>query len=282
MRRALTLLTAVGLVVTLVGSVGAATMFRGAVQASYNDDGKLIILAVGSDQGPPHRPGNPLRGRADAIHLLAVNTAAETATVVDIPRDSLIGGSKVNAHLASGGPARLETTLERATGLTIDFRALTTFRGLENMTDAMGGIDIVIDQPMHDPFSGSDFEPGPTTLAGHEALAFTRDRKSVEGGDFARTRHQGDLITAAHGQLRARMRDPATLLRLVASFARNTVTTIPREQLLPLAYLAVQIEPADIKHIALSGAPYYRGGGAVVRLNAGRTFERIRAGRIGP
>lgn len=276
------LLAVLALLLLTAVTAAATVSLRANLRPSYGKDGLLVILAIGSDIGPPHRPGDPLRGRADGIHLIAVDTVAKRATIVNFPRDSLVGGRKVNAYLTIGGPQRLEAELEAFTGIPIDFWALTSFRSIENIVDGMDGVDVVVDQRMLDAFSGSDFHPGPRELRGHQALAYVRDRNSVVGGDIGRSRHHGDLMRYAHIQIVTHQSDLPTLVRLTALFARNTVTNIPPHELLQLAVLATQIDPANVRQVPLTGAVGFSGAASIVRLAPGSTFEEIRAGRVGP
>lgn len=265
----------------LASAALAAVSHHADLRPAYAADGVLVILAIGSDMGMPHRAGDPLRGRADGLHLIAVDTERKRATIVDIPRDSLVAGNKVNAHLAFGGPERQVQVVQDYTGITIDYWALTTFRGIEEMTRVMGGVEIEIERTMRDPFSGSNFAPGPARLEGPGALAFVRDRKSLPDGDFGRTRNQGRFLAAAHAELVGA--DLRTVAHRAALFARTTVSNIPPEDLLPLALLALQIDPAHVHQESLSGSFGTTGGGAsIVHLNPGGAFDRIRAGQIGP
>ncbi len=277
------LVTAALLVVLLAGGVLAAVQHHADIRPAYAKDGVLTILVIGSDVGWPTRPGNEVAGRADALHLLAIDTAARRVTLLDFPRDSLVGGTKVNAHLASGGPQRLVAQMEAYTGLTIDHWALTTFHGLERMTAELGGIGIVVERPMTSTGTQVTIPAGPQLLGPHEALGFSRDRKSQPRGDFDRTRNQGLLLRAAHAQIRADRSDLANLSRLSASFVRDTHTSIPRAEVLRLALLAVQIDPADVLQVPLAGGIGVGAGGAsIVNLAPGDAFDRIRAGQIGP
>ena len=269
------------LAVLLLGALALST-YRTVLRSAYAHDGLLVMLVVGSDAGPPYRPGDPLRGRADAIHLVAVDTTARRATVVDIPRDSVIGGTKVNAHLATGGPDALVGQLESFTGLTIDHWVLTTFRGFERLTADLGGVDVVVDEPMHDSSSGSDFEPGPAHVEGARALAFARDRHSLSDGDFGRTRHQGELLLAIHRRVVAQRPGPRGLVDLVATVGRTTVSDVPLSDLLPLAVLAADIEPEAVDHVPLSGRTAMLGDASVVYVEPGDTFARIADGNVGP
>ena len=271
----------VALTVLLLGALAVST-YRTVLRPAYADDGILVVLVVGSDVGPPYRPGDPLRGRADAIHLVAVDIGARRATVVDIPRDSVIGGTKVNAHLATGGPDALVSQLESFTGLTIDHWVLTTFRGFERLTAELGGADVVADEPMHDDSSGSDFEPGPVHVEGATALAFARDRHSLSDGDFGRTRHQGDLLLAIHRRVAAQRPGPGELVDLVATVGRTTVSDVPRRDLLPLALLATDIRPGAVHHVPLTGRTATLGSASVVYVEPGDTFVHIADGQVGP
>lgn len=271
----------------LLAAGGGAVAMDGLVhdvllRPGYASDDLLVILVIGSDVGPPHRPANPLRGRADGIHLLVTDTSAARMTIVDVPRDALIGGTKVNAHLAFGGPERLERVLEDWTGLAVDFWVLATFRSIENIVDGLGGVQIEITQPMRDRFSGTQLDPGVQRLPGWQALAFVRDRKSLPDGDIGRSRNQGRLIHAALVELRARFRDPPALLEAVGLLARNTVSNIPPQDLLPLALLATRIDPSDVAQVTISGPIGSAGGQSVVLPRPGDVFTRLAAGQVGP
>lgn len=276
-------------VLTLLALTAAATTawtqmsYRADVRPTFGTDGLLVILVVGSDIGMPDRAGDPLRGRADGTHLVAVDPERKRATIVNFPRDSLIGGTKVNAHLALGGPGALKRELEAYTGIGIDYTAVTTFRGVSEMARLLGGVEVDIEQPMADPFSGSGFAPGPIRLDGPASLAFLRDRKSFPDGDFSRTRNHGRFMRAAHAQIRRESADLGSLTHLLGAFARNVETDIPPEQLLPLALLATQIRPEHVHQEALTGTIGTGPGGAsIVNLEPGQVFGRIRAGHVGP
>ena len=103
----------------------------------------------------------------------------------------------------------------------------------------------------------------------------------MPGGDFTRTKHQGQLLRAAHRQIRDRQSDLPTLTRLIALFARNTQTDIPPRQLFRLASLAVKIKPGDVRQVPLSGPTGFAGAQSVVFLRPGSAFSDIRRGRIG-
>ena len=275
-------LTAATLALVLSANLAlAARNYQASVRPTWDNDKVLTILILGSDAGLP-RPGNPLTGRSDAIHILAVDTRKMRATIVDIPRDSLVNGSKVNSAMSSGGPKRAKSVLASFTGIKLDYYAVTNFRGLRQMVKRMRGITVDVDRAINDTAAHVNIRGGKQKLNASEALGFTRARKTVPGGDFSRTRHQGELLRAAHRQIRERQSDLPTLTRLIAEFARNTDTDIPQSQMFRLAALARELRPKHVKQVSLSGPTGFSGAESIVHLNAGSAFSDIRKGRIGP
>lgn len=274
--------TATALVIVLMANLAIATeQISAALRPTWNNDRVLTILILGSDLGLP-RSGNPRRGRSDAVHLLAVDTRRLRATIVNIPRDSYIGGDKVNAHMALGGPERTKAVLSRYTGIDIDYYAMTTFRGLRDMVEAIGPVPIKLDVPVRDGnVNAANMSAGRVRLTGKRALALSRVRKTIPGGDFRRSRHQGQLLRAVHRHLRRNKSDLWTVTNTLALFSRNVHTDIPHHQLFRLASLALQIKPGDVRQIPLGGGTGFVGGASVVHLNPGSTFRDIRRRRIG-
>ncbi len=272
----------VTIVLLLTANVAvAAKDLRALVRATWNEDRVLTILVIGSDAGLP-RAGDPRTGRSDAIHIIAVDTRKSRATIVDIPRDSYIGGSKINAYMTNGGPSRLKEVVSSHTGIKLDYYALTNFRGLRSMVEDLGGVQINLDAAINDEAARASLPAGPQKLNGKEALSFSRARKTVPGGDFTRTRHQGELLRAAQAQIRAKHSELSELTGLLGTFSRNVDTDIPPTQLFRLASLAVEIKPNKVKQVSLSGRNGMAGAESVVYLNEGSAFSDIRAGRIGP
>lgn len=285
MRRVLAalVLVAVALTATPLRSVALDGFTRVMTwHAGFADDDLLVVLAVGSDEGPPHRPGNPLTARADGIHLLVVDTRTARMTIVDVPRDSAIGGTKVNAHLAFGGPERLEAQLEAWSGLPIDYWAVGSFWSLEQLVTGLGGLEVEVTQRMADPFSGTDLQPGLQRLDAGQALAFSRDRKSLSNGDIGRSHNQGRMIIAALAQVQRERSGLQDLVGLVQLFNRSTAHNIPPGEVLPLALTALRIQPDAIEHVTLSGPFGTIGGASVIRPQPGDLFARLMSGQVGP
>ncbi len=138
------------------------------------------------------------KGRTDTIMILHIAPWGKKDLLISIPRDTKVnlpdhGTNKINAAYVYGGEEMLVNEIYELTGIPITKTMLVNFEGFKSVVDALGGVYITVDEPMHDPLSGSDFEPGTHLMDGEQALAFARDRKSAMG-DFDRVDRQKYLI----------------------------------------------------------------------------------------
>ena len=252
--------------------------------------GRIVLLTIGSDSGAPKfgRGGSMESGRADALQLVIIDTARRRGAVVSFPRDSYVpipghGTSKINAAMAFGGPRLLVATFERLTGLTIDYYALTSFDGLTDIVNKVGGVKVNVDMNLRDHFAGAFLDKGTQTLRGGQALAYARARKTLPGGDFDRSRHQGQLLLGGLGTFQRQVaEDPTRVMAWLAVMRDEVKTDLPFPELLRLALLATAVPPSHIKNIPVPGAAGSAGGASVVRLLPGAysLFARLRAGKL--
>jgi LCP family protein required for cell wall assembly len=138
------------------------------------------------------------KGRTDTIMILHIAPWGKKDLLISIPRDTKVnlpdhGTNKINAAYVYGGEEMLVNEIYELTGISITKTMLVNFEGFKSVVDALGGVYITVDEPMHDPLSGADFEPGTHLMDGEQALAFARDRKSANG-DFDRVDRQKYLI----------------------------------------------------------------------------------------
>ncbi len=253
----------------LVLSVGVLWASARHVAIPLEDEGPYVLLVLGSDEGPP-RNGHALTGRADGFHLLVVSPDHAHVSILSFPRDTWVsvpglGNSKINGALTLGPDAAVATA-EAVSGLEVDDWIVTSFNGFMTAVDLIGGVDIDVEQRLHDAASGSNFQAGRQVMTGSQALAYVRDRKSRPGGDLDRSESHARFIQATHAQLVAEAPSPARLAELVGYLVRSTESSIDTKRLFALAALAMQIPPENVARRRLDAQIGTAGAASVVRL----------------
>lgn len=240
----------------------------------------LFVLVIGSDV----REGDPAAGRADSIHIVAVNTETARGTIIGIPRDSFVnipgaGRSKINDSLVAGGPAKTVETVTSVTGIPIHYWALIDFSRFRELVDRLGGLDVDVPYPIADAaYSGAVFGPGPHHMNGRELLAFARVRYGIPGGDFGRTENQGRILLAALAKLRAEAREPLALMRWLRAFVDLVRSDVPVRELIQLGAFGSRIDPANMRNVIAPGRTGTAGAASVVFLDPGaqQIFRAVR------
>lgn len=166
-----------------------------------------VILLAGTDSreglSPEERErlgtGDAEGHRADTMMLLYKPRKGRSA-LISLPRDSYVevpgyGPNKLNAAYAFGGPALLQQTVEQNTGVRIDGYLEIGFGGFANLVDAVGGVEVCLDQPMQDELAHIDLPAGCQTLDGAKALGYVRMRYSDPKGDLGRAERQREVIS---------------------------------------------------------------------------------------
>lgn len=137
--------------------------------------------------------------RSDVNIIAVVNPDTRHIQLVTTPRDFYIETSYSNGqkdkltHAGMYGVENSMKTLEMLYGINIDYYLRMNFTGFEKIIDTVGGVDVYSECDFTvDPIK--HYTQGYNHLTGLEALAFVRERKSFEDGDFQRARNQMALI----------------------------------------------------------------------------------------
>lgn len=281
---AVALLTAVSTLVPLIGdgrSSAAAPVIGGRVHRAYNPSkGKLFVLVIGNDA----REGNPDRSRADAIHIVGIDTDSMRAGILNFPRDSWVsipghGSGRLNEALYDGGPQLLARTLEDITGIRLDLWVMTGFEGFEGIVRGINGVPFHITRDIYDPTgSGADLEAGQDYLDARQSLAYVRTRHSFPRGDIDRTTNQAHFMIALLRKLRAQVeRDPAALLDWIALVRRHTRLNVSPKEMFHLGVLATQVKPKHVGSVTVPVSIGSVGSASVVFItpSAGSIYARF-------
>jgi LCP family protein required for cell wall assembly len=182
-------------------------------------EGGVNILIVGSDtrvgQGEEFGEGTAeAEGTLNDVNMLFhLSEDHSHASLVSIPRDTIVDtpqctndegqqvseryGVMMNSILEDGGMGCIVSTVEEMSGLDIQFAAMITFRGVIEMSNAVGGVDVCVEQPIEDSYVGLSLDAGTHSLQGEDALKFLRTRHGVgDGSDLSRITNQQVFLSA--------------------------------------------------------------------------------------
>ncbi len=111
------------------------------------------------------------------------------------------------------------------TGIGIDHYAEINLLGFSLLTEAVGGVQVCLREPVRDRFSGANFPAGPQVISGPDALAFVRQRHGLPRGDLDRiVRQQAYLASLADKVLTAGMlSSPRRIRQLIDATQQSLV-----------------------------------------------------------
>ncbi len=277
--------------VSIVGGGGApssaAALSAGRVHARFQPEkGKIFVLVIGNDA----RSGNPNSVRADAIHIVGIDTKTLKGGILNFPRDSWVpipgyGTRRINEALPYGGPPLLAKTLEKMTGIRLDYWVMTGFEGFQAIVRKIGGVRLRIPFHIYDPTgSGANLKKGMQPMGARKSLAYVRTRHSFPRGDIDRTGNQALYLLAMLRELRRQVdASPAALLRWLAATRQHTRHDIPAPELFRLGVLASQVKPRSVRSVTVPVSTGTAGAASVVFISssAQQIYKRFaRTGRL--
>ncbi len=159
------------------------------------------ILLLGMDYAEPGQTA----ARTDTIILTTFRPSEPYIGMLSIPRDLWVnipgvGENRINtAHFYAevaqpgSGPAAAKQTVEANFGVSVHYTMRIRFEGFRDVVDKLGGVDIVLTEPL------GAYEAGTHHLNGHKALAFVRDRSVTD--DFSRMAQGQVMLKALYKKL---------------------------------------------------------------------------------
>ncbi|MDH6219898.1 LCP family protein [Streptomyces pseudovenezuelae] len=196
----------------------------GTARPTKVDNGSENILVLGSDSrsGSNKKLGGGTddgSARSDTAMIVHVYKGHKKASVVSIPRDTLIdrpectdtkggthdaaSGVMFNSAYTTGGAACAVKTVESVTGIRMDHYLEVDFSGFEKLIDELGGVPVTTTKNISDPDSHLNLKAGTHTLDGEQALGLVRTRHGVgDGSDLGRIQLQQAFIKALVNQVK--------------------------------------------------------------------------------
>lgn len=167
----------------------------------------FTVLLSGSDS----RGGLDEVARTDVNMVVAVNPNTGTILLMSIPRDFYVntvcnvaqncsnGALDKLTHTGIYGVQTTKETVENLLGIEINYTLRVGFDAVENLVNALGGIDIYSDQTIENVGNGNTsctVYEGDNHLNGECALGFARERYAYTEGDRHRAVNQQEVIKA--------------------------------------------------------------------------------------
>ena len=191
--------------------------------SNYKDgleNGALDILVIGSDT----RKGNNgaygdeddrnSEARADVMMLLQISKDRKNVSVLSFPRDLMVDvpqctdpesgtvypaeeNVQINESLSRGGAGCTVATISKLTGVNIDHFMLVDFNAVKELSKVVGGVQVCVDAPIDDEYSGLKLPAGTSSVEGEQALAFLRSRHGFsDGSDIGRIQAQQGFMSS--------------------------------------------------------------------------------------
>ena len=199
----------------------------------------------------------------------------------DLQKQGITDPKELDVKANQAGAKELIETIEKLTGSTIDNYAAVNLLGFSDITKAIGGVDVCLNNNVKDQYSGADFTKGQHTISGVQALEFVRQRHGLPNGDLDRVvRQQVFMAGMARKVLSAgTLTNPGKLSDLIDAIKKSVVLnqnwdifgfaqqmkgltggqlqfrTIPVKNVeykTPEDGVAIQVDPAEVKQFVQS------------------------------
>jgi LCP family protein required for cell wall assembly len=240
---------------------------------------RVNVLLLGIDE----RSNEEGPWRTDTMMILTIDPLNRTGGMLSVPRDLWVeipthGLDRINNanfygdayDYPGGGPALAMRTVQYNLGVPIHYYARVNFNAFVEIVNALGGIDVYVEEEIDDPSypSSNPADPygyehlyipaGMIHMDGELALKYARTRHSA-GGDFDRAARQQQVMQAILNKVTQFDLLPQLVPQAVPlwqTLSDSVQTDLTLDQIIGLAVLATQIPPDSIRSAVISGPPY--------------------------
>ncbi|WP_445028536.1 LCP family protein [Streptomyces sp. SAS_270] len=256
----------------------AVTTPSASASASALPSEALNILVLGSDSRSGRENaalggGDSSGARSDTAMVVHIDRGRTTATVVSIPRDTLVTrpacptpsggttavayGAMFNSAYSVGGPVCAVKTVESLTDVRMDHYIEIDFSGFAKLVNAVGGVDVTTDEDIDDDKSHLHLKAGDHHLNGKQALALARTRHGIgDGSDLGRIALQQKLVKALLEQISTTdlLAGPTKLYKVADAVTGSLTTDTGLDSLGELMELGQSLEglsAEDVKTVTM-------------------------------
>lgn len=273
---------------------------------SQSIDGELTILLAGTDSRAGQVIDDGEEGELNDVNLLLhVSADHKNATVVSFPRDLMVpipscsgpdgepnyypamSEQQLNTAISYGGLPCVAATISALTDMEIPYAGLISFDGVIGVSNALGGVDVCLAQPIVDPHADLDLPAGMNSLQGLEALQFLRTRHGVgDGGDTSRISNQQVFMSALLRKLKGAdtLSDPVKVYGLAKAGVENMTLSSNMASVQFMQAVAGTVKDIDLDRINFvqypsSTHPYQEGRLRPDYFNGQTLMEVIKSGQ---
>lgn len=205
----------------------------------------------------------------DVIMVVSINNTTGKINILQIPRDTYAGDEiptyKYNAvygHHAKGvsGMETLKAQVESDFGIQINYYAAITTKGLRDVVDAAGGVDLNVPIDMNYDDKAQNLhihlQKGFQHLNGSQTEQFVRYRKGWADGDLGRLDAQKLFLAAFGSKLRDMNTFSLTTKILPALIPPNFTTDLTTLQMIQYGLATKKISLYNISVYTVPGEPF--------------------------
>lgn len=207
-------------------------------------------------------------GGSDTIMLGTFDTKGKTATLVSIPRDTLVlrngQNSKINATYSSGGVELVRQTVSEMLGVPIDYYVSVDLQAFAEIVNEIGGVwfDVPVDMNYEDPLQDLyiHINAGYQLLDGKQAVGVMRCRNCYPSADIGRVQTQRQFLAALVDQT-ITPSNVTKVTSLINIFNTYVDSDMPLDDMIYFATQAIGMDlDANLASATLPGewiSPYY-------------------------
>lgn len=259
-----------------IGLVNIIGVFGEHFQTDSYGHTNILMLGIGGED----HDGADL---TDTIILASIDYKNNIAPMISIPRDFYVNieeindGARINRVYELGkknydsktGLELVASKVEEITGTDIHYYVKIDFDGFRDIVDSLGGVDIHVDTPIHDPYYPIDgtiktqtfsLSAGMQHMDGETALKYARSRKTTS--DFDRSKRQQKLLFAIKEKAMTKniLLNPAKIRNLYEAVNNNLETNLSLRHIIELAKISQDFSQENIVNKVITDDPTACGG----------------------
>ena len=261
--------------------------FSEQIKTDLENHTNILLLGTGTDD----HDGAHL---TDTIMVASLDHDLDYVSMLSIPRDmyveieELYGGNRINSimelvaeqeiyqngtsepHAYQIGAETLTRTVSEILNIPIHYYTVVNFDGFVEIVDALGGIDITVDEAIYDPYYPAEdgtigyqtfsISEGSQHIDGDTALKYVRSRQTTS--DFDRSARQQQVLQAIKEQAMSLgvLANPNRLKNIYNVVDDNFDTNLKWDELVYLAKIADNFGSDSVSTWVINDNPLTAGG----------------------